>query len=77
MSALVDLCRRSDPAERAPCADRRPKSPLVAMEALAQGRTAALGGPVDQCTACGALESSSHACKNRPCPTCHNDATTR
>jgi len=46
------------------------------MEAIEHCRTETLGGPVSQCTACGALAYRDHACKNRHCPTCHNDAAT-
>jgi hypothetical protein len=58
MIELAELFRRSSPAYRAKFQDRRPPSPLEAMEAMAQGRSAALGGPLSQGTACGALESS-------------------
>ena len=47
------------------------------MEAMTQCRTEALGGHLSQGTACGALESSDHAWKNRHGPTCQNAATTR
>jgi Transposase zinc-binding domain/Putative transposase len=35
------------------------------------------GGHVSQCTACGELEYSDHACKHRHCPKCQNDEATR
>jgi hypothetical protein len=44
---------------------------------IEQCRTEALGGHVSQCTACGALEYSYHACKNRHCPKCHNEEATK
>jgi Transposase zinc-binding domain/Putative transposase len=42
------------------------------MEAIAHGRTAALGGPVSQGMACGAPEDSDHSCTNRHGPQGHN-----
>ena len=77
MVELADLFRRHGPADRAKCKDRLLPSHLAAMEAITQCRTEALGGHLSQCTACGALEYSYHACKNRHCPKCQHAATTR
>ena len=46
------------------------------MAAIAQGRTAALGGQVSQCTEGGALAYRDHSCTNRHGPTCQNEAAT-
>jgi hypothetical protein len=77
MVEWADLFRRPGPADRAQCQDRLLPSHLAAMAAIAHCRPEALGGQVSQCTACGAWEYSSHAWKNRHCPTCQQDAATR
>src|SRR5215510_14486122 len=40
------------------------------LRAIAQCRTAALGGHVDQCTRCGHRAISYNSCRNRHCPKC-------
>jgi hypothetical protein len=77
MRALAERCRRSGPASRAQFANRMPPSPLAAMPASARCRTAALGGPVYQGPACGALASSYHSCQNRHGPQCQPEAATQ
>src|SRR5574341_295213 len=37
---------------------------------LAQCRTAALGGHLEQCAACGATRPVYNSCRNRHCPKC-------
>lgn len=46
-----------------------------ALRDLAACRTAALGGHVTQCDACGAEHYVFHSCRNRSCPTCHGAVT--
>ncbi|MGH2671216.1 MAG: IS91 family transposase, partial [bacterium] len=46
-----------------------------ALRDLAACRTAALGGHVTQCDACGAEHYVFHSCRNRSCPTCHGTVT--
>ena len=77
MRALAAIFRRHGPASRAQCADRVLPSPLAAMAAIEQCRTEALGGPLSQCTACGALAYRDHAWKNRHGPKCQHAAATR
>ena len=77
MLELADIFRRYGPAYRAKFADRLLPSHLAAMEAIEQCRTEALGGHLSQCAACGELEYSYHSCKNRHCPKCQHEATTR
>jgi Putative transposase/Transposase zinc-binding domain len=77
MLELAEIFRHYGPAYRAKFADRMPPSHLAAMEAIEQCRTAALGGHLYQCPACGELEYSYHSCKNRHCPKCQNEAATR
>jgi len=40
------------------------------LRAIAQCRTAALGGHVDVCDACGIIKISYNSCRNRHCPQC-------
>ena len=40
------------------------------LKALAQCRTAALGGHLDACSDCGAVRISYNSCRNRHCPKC-------
>ena len=77
MVEVAALFRRHGPADRAQGTDRVLPSHLAALAARARCRTAALGGPLSQCTACGDLASSSPACTNRPCPTGQHDAAPR
>jgi hypothetical protein len=51
---------------------RYPVSPeqRAALRAIAHCRTAALGGHVDACDACGTLRISYNSCRNRHCPKC-------
>lgn len=44
------------------------------LAALEQCRTAALGGHVDRCPACKAIEVSYNSCRNRHCPLCQGHA---
>ncbi len=43
---------------------------LPALADLAGCRTAALGGHVEECTACGAVQIAYHSCRNRHGPKC-------
>jgi hypothetical protein len=45
-----------------------------AMRAIEQCRTAALGGHVDACLDCGALQISYNSCRHRACPKCQGEA---
>jgi hypothetical protein len=40
------------------------------LRALAQCRTAALGGHIDSCSECGSVHISYNSCRNRHCPKC-------
>jgi hypothetical protein len=42
----------------------------VALRAIARCRTAALGGHVEACDACGARQVAYNSCRNRNCPKC-------
>jgi len=45
-----------------------------AMRAIERCRTAALGGHVDACGDCGALQISYNSCRHRACPKCQGEA---
>lgn len=48
-----------------------------AMRAIQACRTAALGGHIERCEACGQLRYSYHSCRNRHCPKCQTLAKER
>jgi hypothetical protein len=52
-----------------------PPSHRHAIEDILACRTAALGGQVWRCDACGAETFSFHSCGNRSCPKCHTAQT--
>ena len=72
MVELADIFRRHGPESRAQCGDRMPPSHLRAMHDIEPCRTERLGGQLYDCEHCQQPHSSSHSCKHRPCPTCHN-----
>jgi len=53
---------------------RLPVPQLEVMSAIARCRTAALGGHVDECDACGHQRISYNSCRNRHCPKCQASA---
>ncbi len=67
---VADILRTHGAAYRA----RQPVSPEQAavMRHLATCRTAALGGHVDSCAACGFLKVSYNSCRDRHCPKCQS-----
>jgi hypothetical protein len=50
---------------------------LNVLRAIAQCRTAALGGHVDECPRCGHTAISYNSCRNRHCPKCQAQARQR
>jgi hypothetical protein len=50
------------------------RSQAKAWRAIVSCRTPALGGHVEQCTACGTTRHVYHSCRNRHCPTCQTRA---
>jgi hypothetical protein len=50
---------------------------LKVLTAIERCRTAALGGHVDKCTACGHQAISFNSCRNRHCPRCQANARDR
>jgi hypothetical protein len=65
---VADILRAHGDAYRA----RRPVSPEQAtvVRRLSACRTAALGGHVDTCDACGTVQISYNSCRDRHCPKC-------
>jgi len=72
---VADIFRASGPAWR----QRTPLSlgQLKAMAAIEQCRSAALGGHVLRCKACGHGEIAYNSCRNRHCPKCQASAARR
>jgi hypothetical protein len=69
---VADIFRHYGPSYRS-----RHKMPVQQhrlMRAIECCRTAALGGHVDQCNACGHERISYNSCRNRHCPKCQNSA---
>lgn len=50
---------------------------LKVLRAIAQCRTAALGGHIDDCSRCGHKAISYNSCRNRHCPRCQTQARQR
>jgi hypothetical protein len=51
--------------------------PRAVLRAIARCRTAALGGHLDRCDACGHQAISYNSCRNRHCPKCQAQARER
>ncbi|MDP1860388.1 MAG: transposase zinc-binding domain-containing protein, partial [Gemmatimonadaceae bacterium] len=73
MVELADIFRVAGPTYRAAHAGRMLPSHVQAMDDIVRCRTAALGGSVYRCDACGARDYAYHSCRNRHCPTCQAD----
>jgi len=65
---LADIFRQYGPSYR--LAHKLPLNQLRTMDAIERCRTAALGGHIDACEACGHLKISYNSCRNRHCPKC-------
>ena len=72
---LADIVRRHGAAFRA--AHRLCAVQHRALRAIERCRTAALGGELRQCDACGARRYVYHSCRNRHCPKCQTRAKER
>ena len=73
MLELADIFRVAGPTYRAAHAGRLLPSHGRAMDDIVRCRTAALGGCVYQCDACGTQDYAYHSCRNRHCPKCQAD----
>lgn len=69
---VADIFRRFGPAYREAHADSLCRGQLRAMSAIELCRTAALGGHVEQCDACGHQRITYNSCRNRHCPKCQS-----
>ena len=72
---LADIFRLH--GEHYRCAHRLPSVHLEVMRAIQDCRTAALGGHVERCDACGFERISYNSCRNRHCPKCQASAKLR
>ena len=75
MITLGEIVRHSGDAYRAAYHEQLLPSHAAALRAIAQCRTAALGGHLYTCPDCGTLRYSYHSCRNRHCPQCQHQAT--
>ncbi len=69
---VADIFRRFGAAFRQTHADALGRGQLRAMSAIEQCRTAALGGHVEQCDACGHRRITYNSCRHRACPKCQS-----
>ena len=77
MLEVADIIRRHGAAVRASLGARLLPSQARALRDLVACRTAACGGQLTQCTACGESVYRYHSCRNRHCPKCGGDQTAR
>ena len=75
MITLGDIFRRYGPQYRARYGHHMSADQHVALHAIEQCRTEALGGHVYTCPSCQTTRYSYHSCRNRHCPTCQHQAT--
>lgn len=67
---LADIFRQFGPSYRSAHADALSRGQRRVMSAIERCRTAALGGHVEQCDACGHQRIAFNSCRNRHCPKC-------
>ena len=77
MLEVADIIRRHGAAVRAQLGTGLLPSYARALRDLVACRTAACGGQLTQCTACGEQVYRYHSCRNRHCPKCGGDQTAR
>ncbi|HXY59314.1 MAG TPA: IS91 family transposase [Methylocystis sp.] len=73
---LADVLRRHGDAYLCDHAAHLGRSERRVMGAIAACRTAALGGHLEQCDACGLTRVAYNSCRNRHCPKCQGAART-
>ncbi len=71
---VADIFRAHGPAWREHAPGHLSLAQLKVMSAIMQCRSAALGGHVLHCDACGEVEISYNSCRNRHCPKCQGQA---
>jgi hypothetical protein len=69
---VADIFRQAGPAYRQQHADALSRGQRRVMSAIERCRTAALGGHVEQCDACGHRRIAFNSCRNRHCPKCQS-----
>jgi hypothetical protein len=69
---VADIFRRCGPQYRQSHADGLSRAQRRAMSAIELCRTAALGGHVEQCDACGHQRITYDSCRHRACPRCQS-----
>ena len=69
---VADIFRQVGPAYRQDHVDALSRGQLRVMRDIERCRTAALGGHVEQCDACGHQRVSFNSCRNRHCPKCQS-----
>src|SRR5512147_468394 len=74
---VADLVRAAGPAFIEHSCRWLNRLHLKVLTAIERCRTAALGGHVDRCTACGHQAISYNSCRNRHCPRCQANARDR
>lgn len=69
---VADIFRHTGPIYRQQHADELSRGQRCVMSAIERCRTAALGGHVEQCDACGHQRIAFNSCRNRHCPKCQS-----
>lgn len=69
---VADIFRQAGPSYRQHHADALSRGQRCVMSAIERCRTAALGGHVEQCDACGHQRIAFNSCRNRHCPKCQS-----
>jgi hypothetical protein len=69
---VADIFRQIGPAYRRDHAEHLSRGQRRVMSAIERCRTAALGGHVEQCDACGHQRVAFNSCRNRHCPKCQS-----
>ena len=72
---VATAVRQFGPAYAAHFGAAMPAGHRRALDDLAACRTAAMGGHVTQCDACGHEHFVYHSCRHRSCPSCHGVST--
>ena len=74
---VADIFRRYGTAYRERHADSMSVAKRRVMSAIEQCRTAALGGHLERCDACGHARNCYNSCGDRHCPKCQSLARAR
>lgn len=69
---VADIFRQAGHMYRQQHADELSRGQRCVMSAIERCRTAALGGHVEQCDACGHQRIAFNSCRNRHCPKCQS-----